>query len=123
MSGDLAHYQNGMLKIIPYQHQPDARVEQVFISPDGSVLGATAFGLIGWKDGKKQILTVRNGLPCNGINAIIADRENAALAVHPVRADPNFCLGVSEVVGTARFHFADESVRHVGRSPARLRAL
>lgn len=77
MSGDLAHYRNGVLEIIPYQHQPDARVEQVFISPDGSVLGATAFGLVGWKDGKKQILTVRNGLPCNGINAIIADRKNA----------------------------------------------
>ena len=77
MSGDLAHYRNGVLEMIAYPHQPDARVEQVFISPDGSVLGATAFGLIGWKEGKKQILTVRNGLPCNGINAMIADRENA----------------------------------------------
>ena len=77
MSGDLAHYRNGVLQIAAYPHKTDARVEQVFISPDGSVLGATAFGLIGWKDGKKQILTVRNGLPRNGINAIITDRENA----------------------------------------------
>lgn len=77
MSGDLAHYRNGVLEIVAYQHQPDSRVDQVFISPDGSVLGATAFGLIGWRDGKKQILTVRNGLPCNGIKAIITDRENA----------------------------------------------
>jgi signal transduction histidine kinase len=66
-----------MLEIFAYQHQPDSRVDQVFISPDGSVLGATAFGLIGWRDANKQILTVRNGLPCNGISAIVADRENA----------------------------------------------
>ncbi len=77
MSGDLARYRNGVLEIVAYQHQPDSRVDQVFISPDGSVLGATAFGLIGWKDGKKQILTVKNGLPCNGIRAMITDRENA----------------------------------------------
>jgi signal transduction histidine kinase/ligand-binding sensor domain-containing protein len=77
MSGDLAHYRNGMLEIVAFQHQPDSRVDQVFISPDGAVLGATAFGLIGWRDGRKQILTVQNGLPCNGINAIMTDRENA----------------------------------------------
>jgi signal transduction histidine kinase/ligand-binding sensor domain-containing protein len=77
MSGDLARYRNGQLEIVAYQHPSDSRVEQVFISPDGSVLGATAFGLIGWREGKKQILTVQNGLPCNGINAIATDRENA----------------------------------------------
>ena len=77
MSGDLARYRNGVLEIVNIPHEPDARVEQVFVSPDGAVLGATAFGLIGWKDGKKQILTVRNGLPCNGVNAMMVDRENA----------------------------------------------
>ena len=41
------------------------------------MLGATAFGLVGWKEGKKQILTVRNGLPCNGINAMMTDRDHA----------------------------------------------
>ncbi len=77
MSGDLARYRNGVLQVVAYPHQSDSRVDQVFISPDGSVLGATAFGLVGWKEGKKQILTVRNGLPCNGINAMMTDRDHA----------------------------------------------
>ena len=56
MSGDLARYRNGVLEVVAYPHQPDSRVDQVFISPDGSVLGATAFGLIGWKEGRSRYL-------------------------------------------------------------------
>jgi signal transduction histidine kinase/ligand-binding sensor domain-containing protein len=77
MSGDLARYRNGNLEIFPYDLPPASRVDQVFVAPDGSVLGATASGLIAWRDGKKQILTVRNGLPCDGVNAIMFDRKNA----------------------------------------------
>ena len=31
------------------------------------------FGVAGWKSGKQQILTVKNGLPCNRVNALISD--------------------------------------------------
>lgn len=77
MSGDLARYRKGKLDIFTYEHKSDSKVDQVFISPDSAVLGATAFGLIAWRDGKKQILTIRNGIPCNGINAIMSDDQNA----------------------------------------------
>ena len=43
----------------------------------GAVFGATAFGLIGWKEGRQQTLTVRNGLPCDGVNALVTDRQGA----------------------------------------------
>ena len=31
---------------------------------------------MGWKNGKQQILTVRNGLPCNDINGLISDDQD-----------------------------------------------
>ena len=75
--GDLLHYQNGHTELIAFRHDPDSRVEHLLVNADGSVLGATAFGLIGWRQGKKQTLTIRNGLPCNGILAMITDDAGA----------------------------------------------
>ena len=50
---------------------------QVSAEPDGSVFGATDFGLIGWRQGKEQILTRENGLPCDAINSFVRDRAGA----------------------------------------------
>ncbi len=71
MNGDLARYRYGKTEIFPFTHRPDSPVYELFVNTNGTVLGATAFGLIGWKEGKQQILTVRNGLPCDGINSFI----------------------------------------------------
>jgi streptogramin lyase len=73
MSGDLAHYRNGSLEQFHYPHRANSKVEDLLVNPDGTVFAATAFGLLGWRNGKQQILTVRNGLPCDGINAVIND--------------------------------------------------
>jgi signal transduction histidine kinase/ligand-binding sensor domain-containing protein len=73
MNGDLAHYQHGRIETFPFQHVPDSRVEQVTVNPDGSVLGAAAFGLIGWRDGKQLTLTTRNGLPCDSVYSFASD--------------------------------------------------
>jgi streptogramin lyase len=48
-------------------------VFQFLPEADGSVLAATAYGLIGWQGGRKLLLNERNGLPCNQINAIVFD--------------------------------------------------
>jgi len=48
-------------------------VNQVLLSSDGSVLAATAFGLIGWSNGVQKTLTSKNGLPCDGVNAVVED--------------------------------------------------
>jgi ligand-binding sensor domain-containing protein len=76
-TGDLARYRHGKVEIFAFKHSPESRVNQLFVNADGTVLGATAFGLIGWKEGKQQTLTVRNGLPCDGVNTLVADNQGA----------------------------------------------
>jgi signal transduction histidine kinase/ligand-binding sensor domain-containing protein len=73
INGDLARYQHGRIDTFRFQHNPDSRVEQLTVNPDGSVLGATAFGLVGWRGGRQLTLTVRNGLPCDIVYAFISD--------------------------------------------------
>jgi len=72
-TGDLGHYQQGRLEMIPYAHMPGGGVRNILVDPDGSVLGATQAGLIAWKNGSKRTLTTRNGLPCNQIFTLIPD--------------------------------------------------
>ncbi|HEY6769275.1 MAG TPA: two-component regulator propeller domain-containing protein, partial [Candidatus Sulfotelmatobacter sp.] len=73
LNGDLARYRSGKTEIFPFTHHPGSRVNGLIAASDGSILGATAFGVVGWKNGKRQILTVRNGLPCDSIHALISD--------------------------------------------------
>jgi hypothetical protein len=77
MNGDLARYRHGEIELVPFKNRPDAQVNQLLVDADGAVFGATASGLVGWKEGKQQTLTVRNGLPCDGINALVADRQGS----------------------------------------------
>ena len=76
-SGDLVHFSKGQAEPIVFKHGPDPQVEQLQVNSDGSVLGATGFGLISWKNGVRQTLTVHNGLPCNGILSMISDNASA----------------------------------------------
>jgi signal transduction histidine kinase/ligand-binding sensor domain-containing protein len=71
--GDLVRYRNGHSELIAFQHNPDSQVEQLLVDPDGGMMAAAAFGVMGWKAGKKQMLTVKNGLPCNSVLAMIPD--------------------------------------------------
>jgi len=73
-NGDLARYREGKLETFPFRRPYDQRgVEQITVTSDGSVLGATAFGLIGWRQGKQLTLTTRNGLPCDTVYAFVFD--------------------------------------------------
>ena len=76
MNGDLARYRNGNFEIFPFHHEPNLRVRQVIVNSDNSVLGATAVGLIGWKDGRQQTMTVSNGLPCDDVFSVLPDEKN-----------------------------------------------
>jgi len=75
-NGELARYRNGDVEIYSSDQTANLRVMQVIVNADGSVLGITERGLIGWRDGKVQTMTVRNGLPCNDIFSIVSDRSN-----------------------------------------------
>ena len=76
-NGDLARYQHGRVETFPFEHPPNSQVNQVLLSSDGSVLGATTFGLIGWSSGKQGTLSARNGLPCDGVNGLAEDGSGA----------------------------------------------
>ncbi len=77
INGDLARYQQGRAETFRFEHPPNSRVNQVLLSSDGSVLGATTYGLIGWSNGKQQTLNARNGLPCDGVNGLVEDGSGA----------------------------------------------
>ncbi|MGA8087269.1 MAG: two-component regulator propeller domain-containing protein [Terracidiphilus sp.] len=76
VSGDLARFRSGKTEIFTFANHPNTRVKALFAAPDGSILGGAEFGVAGWKNGKQQILTVRNGLPCNDINGLISDDQD-----------------------------------------------
>jgi signal transduction histidine kinase/ligand-binding sensor domain-containing protein len=73
MTGDLARYRDGHIDTFTFSDHPKSPVRALTVAADGSVLGGTPFGVIGWKDGKQQILSVRNSLPCNTVSAVVWD--------------------------------------------------
>lgn len=77
LTGDLARFRDGRTEIIGFGHATATRVNELRVGDDGSVLGATAFGLVGWKSGRKQMLTVRNGLPCDNVHTFLKDHRGA----------------------------------------------
>ena len=52
-------------------------VANVLADPDGSVWAATNRGLVLWKQGQLQTLDSKNGLPCDGIVAVLRDNQRA----------------------------------------------
>jgi signal transduction histidine kinase/ligand-binding sensor domain-containing protein len=77
VNGDLARYRHGQIETFPVSRGQNSIVRQIVVIPDGSVLGATSAGLIGWQNGKLRTLTVQNGLPCDGVYALISDSDQA----------------------------------------------
>jgi PAS domain S-box-containing protein len=77
IDGDLARYRNGQAEFFSFNNSPrDGPVHGLLVNSDASVLAATPSGVVGWRNGKVQRLTVRNGLPCDVIYALIADRTS-----------------------------------------------
>lgn len=79
MSGDLARYAQGKLDIVPFNQNPtptqNSMVYDLLVAPNGGVMGATSSGVIAWHDGRKQTMTVRNGLPCDNVFALARDNH------------------------------------------------
>jgi signal transduction histidine kinase len=77
MRDGLARYRHGRIENFPFSHGQKSGVNQVTVNPDGSVLAATRLGLVEWREGNVQTLTVRNGLPCNDVYTSILDKQGA----------------------------------------------
>jgi hypothetical protein len=76
-NGDLARYRHGKLETFPFRRGQDSRVYQIVTNADGSVLGATQSGLIGWKNGMLLTMNGKNGLPCDVLYGLISDTQGA----------------------------------------------
>src|SRR5467141_3337446 len=78
INGGLARYRNGQTELFSFNNSPlDGPVHCLLVNSDDSVLAATPSGVVGWRNGRVQRLTVRNGLPCDVIYAVISDRKSA----------------------------------------------
>jgi signal transduction histidine kinase/ligand-binding sensor domain-containing protein len=76
--GSLARYRQGRLQTFDTHHNTDsAWIRNILAEPDGSVWATREEGLIGWKDGRTQSLSSRNGLPCDSVFAAIRDQSGS----------------------------------------------
>lgn len=76
VTGDLARFRGGQVDVFTFGDHPRSRVLAITAGPDGSILGATEFGVVAWKDGRQGMLTVRNNLPCNSVTGLIFDQQS-----------------------------------------------
>jgi signal transduction histidine kinase/ligand-binding sensor domain-containing protein len=76
-SGNLARLRDGVVETFPFEHDSaapnPAPISQLAVRHDGSVLAAATFGLLGWREGTRRLMTVSNGLPCDRIDAVVED--------------------------------------------------
>lgn len=73
-NGDLARPDGGGQRISTHL---DATTRDVVVARDGLVLGATDKGLVVAKDGALRILSSKDGLPCDGVNALVTGEDDA----------------------------------------------
>ncbi len=73
--GQLARYRDGELETFPNHY--GSAVRELITTSDGAVLGVSADGLVGWRNGMLRVLNVQNGLPCSQLHALVFDAHDA----------------------------------------------
>jgi signal transduction histidine kinase/ligand-binding sensor domain-containing protein len=72
--GDLIQYKDGKSVSYPSNEVGNTRqIRDLLVEADGSIWGTTLDELVRWKNGTRRNLTPRNGLPCDGIFALVED--------------------------------------------------
>jgi len=74
--GDLVLFREGVQH--KFSIRPDAKdpaPHKILARADGSILAAYDDGLVGFREGKVQRMTTRNGLPCDFVISFIQDKE------------------------------------------------
>jgi signal transduction histidine kinase/ligand-binding sensor domain-containing protein len=76
LKGDVALFRSGNLETTISLNKGGSPLNrQIIAHADGSVLVGTENGLVGWRAGKVQRMTTKNGLPCDFIISFIEDKE------------------------------------------------
>jgi signal transduction histidine kinase/ligand-binding sensor domain-containing protein len=73
--GGLARLKDAHAETFVFEGISHPHLEQMILASDGSILGATASGVVAWKDNKRQMLTVQNGLPCDSVHGLVNDSQ------------------------------------------------
>ena len=74
--GDLVQFRQGVQRKFPLN--PNAKnpaPHEILAQPDSSVLAAFDDGIVGFREGKVQRMTTKNGLPCDFVISFIQDSE------------------------------------------------
>jgi PAS domain S-box-containing protein len=75
-TGDLTFFREGIARTFPLNltgSWAEKIAHQIAVDPDGSVITASANGLVLLRDGKVQRLGKENGLPCDGVAGFVVD--------------------------------------------------
>jgi signal transduction histidine kinase/ligand-binding sensor domain-containing protein len=74
VDGEIVHERNGNFSAIAAGTEENRRhIRDLLVEQDGSVWGTSLEMLSRWKDGRRENLTQRNGLPCDGIFGMVKD--------------------------------------------------
>ena len=89
LASGLSRYRNGHLEMISIaddivprapaipEFVKNLEVRSVISDPEGTVWGATKYGLLGMRNGKVELMTSRNGLPCDSLATLVRDKQGA----------------------------------------------
>ncbi len=78
VSGDLLYYNGGATHTFASNETGNTRqIRDLIVEGDGSVWATTLDELARLKDGRRENLSTRNGLPCDGIFALVKDPDGA----------------------------------------------
>ena len=75
-TGDVVLMRNGTVETrVPLDPRTSPLNRHIVAGADGSVLVSSEHGLLGWRAGKVQRMTTKNGLPCDFVIAFVQDTE------------------------------------------------
>lgn len=78
VNGDLVQLRDGKTQTFAANEVGNTRqIRDLLAEADGSVWGVTLDEVARWKDGLRKNLTTRNGLPCDGIFALVKDTRSS----------------------------------------------
>ncbi len=78
VNGDLVQLQDGKTQTFAAKELGNtSQIRDLLVDADGSVWGTTLDEVAHWKNGVRKNLSTRNGLPCDGIFALVKDTRDA----------------------------------------------